>query len=61
MQQRGQWQRLDDGTPVLTTVHPSWVLRQGSEAAREEGYRGFVEDLRQLLDAPVAAERMAKT
>ncbi|MBB5734490.1 DNA polymerase [Xanthomonas arboricola] len=61
MQQRGQWQRLDDGTPVLTTVHPSWVLRQGSEAAREEGYRGFVEDLRQLLDAPVAAERMVKT
>ncbi len=61
MQQRGQWQRLDDGTPVLTTVHPSWVLRQGSEAAREEGYRGFVEDLRQLLGAPVAAERMVKT
>ncbi|MBB2756150.1 UNVERIFIED_ORG: DNA polymerase [Xanthomonas campestris] len=61
MQQRGQWQRLDDGTPVLTTVHPSWVLRQGSEGAREEGYRGFVEDLRQLLDAPVAAERMVKT
>ncbi|SOU05786.1 uracil DNA glycosylase superfamily protein [Xanthomonas arboricola pv. fragariae] len=61
MQQRGQWQQLDDGTPVLTTVHPSWVLRQGSEGAREEGYRGFVEDLRQLLDAPVAAERMVKT
>ncbi|CEI35660.1 UdgX family uracil-DNA binding protein [Xanthomonas citri pv. citri] len=52
MQQRGQWQRLDDGTPVLTTVHPSWVLRQPSTDAREEGYRGFVEDLRQLLDPP---------
>ncbi|PPU38750.1 UdgX family uracil-DNA binding protein [Xanthomonas arboricola] len=61
MQQRGQWLRLDDGTPVLTTVHPSWVLRQGSEAAREEGYRGFVADLRQLLDAPIAAERMVRT
>ncbi|AOD16083.1 UdgX family uracil-DNA binding protein [Xanthomonas fragariae] len=56
MQERGQWQRLDDGTPVLTTVHPSWVLRQPS-AAREEGYRGFVEDLRQLLDPPMPVER----
>ncbi|MCC4620146.1 UdgX family uracil-DNA binding protein [Xanthomonas cassavae CFBP 4642] len=55
MQERGQWQRLDDGTPVLATVHPSWVLRQGSESAREEGYRGFVEDLRQLLSVPGAA------
>ncbi|WP_126942132.1 UdgX family uracil-DNA binding protein [Xanthomonas sp. BRIP62409] len=61
MQQRGQWLRLDDGTPVLTTVHPSWVLRQGSEAAREDGYRGFVADLRQLLDAPSAAARAART
>ncbi len=52
MQQRGQWQRLDDGTPVLATVHPSWVLRQGTDVAREEGYRGFVEDLRQLLAPP---------
>ncbi|WAT15368.1 UdgX family uracil-DNA binding protein [Xanthomonas fragariae] len=56
MQERGQWQRLDDGTPVLTTVHPSWVLRQPS-AAREEGYRRFVEDLRQLLDPPMPVER----
>ncbi|WP_017169436.1 UdgX family uracil-DNA binding protein, partial [Xanthomonas phaseoli] len=52
MRERGQWQRLDDGTPVLATVHPSWVLRQPSTDAREEGYRGFVEDLRRLLDPP---------
>lgn len=52
MRERGQWHRLDDGTPVLTTVHPSWVLRQPSTDAREEGYRGFVEDLRRLLDPP---------
>ncbi|RBG40238.1 uracil-DNA glycosylase, partial [Xanthomonas oryzae pv. oryzae] len=57
MQERGQWQRLDDGTPVLTTVHPSWVLRQPSTDAREEGYRGFVEDLRQLLNPPQPRER----
>ncbi|WP_282957198.1 uracil-DNA glycosylase family protein, partial [Xanthomonas hortorum] len=55
MRERGQWKRLDDGTPVLTTVHPSWVLRQPTTAAREEGYRGFVEDLRQLLDVPMSA------
>jgi len=57
MQERGQWQRLEDGTPVLTTVHPSWILRQPSTDAREEGYRGFVEDLRRLLDPPQPQER----
>lgn len=51
MQERGQWQRLDDGTPVLATVHPSWVLRQGTPSARDAGYRGFVADLGQLLQA----------
>ncbi|KAB7762125.1 UdgX family uracil-DNA binding protein [Xanthomonas maliensis] len=52
MQQRGQWLRLADGTPVLTTVHPSWVLRQASPAARDEGYQGFCADLRQLQALP---------
>jgi DNA polymerase len=52
MAQRGQWQALGEGTRVLATVHPSWVLRQGAGPAREAGYAGMVDDLRLLLPPP---------
>ncbi len=52
MAERGRWQALADGTPVLATVHPSWVLRQPDPAARDEGYRGFVDDLAQVRAPP---------
>lgn len=49
MQQRGTWLELGRGRRALATVHPSWVLRQRDPAAREQAYRGLVEDLARLL------------
>ncbi|WP_101927324.1 MULTISPECIES: UdgX family uracil-DNA binding protein [Luteimonas] len=48
---RGVWRTRDDGIRAFATVHPSWVLRQADDAARAEAYAGFVDDLRELLDA----------
>lgn len=45
MDQRGTWQTLANGTRVLATVHPAWVLRQRDAVAREQAYVGFVRDL----------------
>jgi DNA polymerase len=53
MQQRGVPHALRDGTTVLATVHPSWVLRQ-SGTSSDSAYAGFLEDLRLL--APLIAE-----
>lgn len=50
MRQRGEWQMLADGTRVLATVHPSWVLRQRDSGAREAAYRSFVADLARLIE-----------
>ena len=50
MAQRGTWQSLPDGTRVVATVHPSFVLRQRDAEARHAAYRGFVADLALLLD-----------
>ncbi|GAB1595762.1 UdgX family uracil-DNA binding protein [Lysobacter claricitrinus] len=44
MRERGRWQPMGDGTAVLATVHPSWVLRQPLDA-QNDAYRGLVEDL----------------
>ena len=51
MAQRGTWQALAEGTRVVATVHPSFVLRQRGPDARHAAYRGFVADLALLLDA----------
>ncbi len=48
--QRGAWHDLHDGTRVLATVHPSWVLRHGGES-RERAYARFLRDLRLLPEA----------
>ncbi len=51
MDGRGRWQALEDGTRVLATVHPAWVLRQPAGATREAAYRGFVADLSRVSGA----------
>ncbi|UGV25937.1 DUF4130 domain-containing protein [Rhodopseudomonas boonkerdii] len=43
---RGRVIDLDDGTRVLVTVHPSYLLRLPDEEARATEYANFVEDLR---------------
>ncbi len=43
---RGRVIDLDDGTRVLVTVHPSYLLRLPDEVARAREYENFVEDLR---------------
>lgn len=53
LKRRGSVERLDDGTPVFVTVHPSYILRLPDEAARVEERRRFRDDLqaaRQLLE-----------
>lgn len=54
--ERGRWQRAADGTPVLVTVHPSWVLRQPAGAARDAAFRGLADDLARLRRAPEGPE-----
>ncbi|HYC05273.1 MAG TPA: UdgX family uracil-DNA binding protein [Azospirillaceae bacterium] len=59
---RGQILRSPLAGWVVATVHPSSLLRIPDIAAREAGYRMFVEDLRlvagQLARAPRAAARL---
>lgn len=43
---RGEVTRLEDGTPMVATVHPSYLLRIGEPEAREKERAGFVADLR---------------
>jgi DNA polymerase len=51
---RGRWLTLEDGTRGYATVHPAWVLRQKDDTRREDAYRLFRDDLRQLLAADSA-------
>ena len=48
MRERGRWHSLPDGTQVLATVHPSWVLRQASQ---DEAYALLLDDLRRVAQA----------
>jgi len=50
MRQRGAWQTLPDGTQVVATVHPSFVLRQRDSEARHAAYADFIRDLAVLVD-----------
>ena len=45
----GEWQG-----PVLTTVHPSSILRTEDADAREEAFAGFVADLVKAREALAA-------
>lgn len=50
MRNHGRWHVLDDGTRAFATVHPSWVLRQTGDAAREDAYRLLKDDLQHLVE-----------
>jgi DNA polymerase len=52
---RGRLIDLDDGTKVLVTVHPSYLLRLPDEDAKAREYERFVDDLK------IVAARMKKT
>ena len=52
--ERGQAVALRDGLTGFVTVHPSFILRQGSDAARDGAYRGLVADL------ALVAERLGR-
>lgn len=43
---RGEVTRLEDGTPMVATIHPSYLLRIREPEAREKERAGFVADLR---------------
>jgi len=50
MANHGLWHVLDDGTRAFATVHPSWVLRQTADAARDGAYQLLKGDLQQLVE-----------
>lgn len=43
---RDEVTRLEDGTPMIATIHPSYLLRIREPEAREKERAGFVADLR---------------
>jgi DNA polymerase len=43
---RGKIQTLEDGTQILVTVHPSFLLRVREKPDRDREYRNFVQDLK---------------
>jgi len=45
---RGRTLTLPDGTPLMATVHPSYLLRLPDESAKETETRRFVTDLKQV-------------
>jgi DNA polymerase len=47
-QDRGKPLESDLAEVVMVTVHPSSILRARGEDARQDAYRGFVEDLREV-------------
>lgn len=51
--ERGQWQRRDDGVPVLVTLHPSALLR-ADPGQREQAYADWLADLRIAAAGPPA-------
>ncbi|WP_082724885.1 UdgX family uracil-DNA binding protein [Paracoccus aminovorans] len=43
---RGKTGRIEDGTPLIATVHPSWLLRIRDAETREKERMAFMADLR---------------
>jgi DNA polymerase len=54
---RGEVLRLDDGTPVTATVHPSSILRERDDDARHAAMDEFVRDLRTAATQLTPARR----
>ncbi|PZX18269.1 DNA polymerase [Palleronia aestuarii] len=53
MKRRGTFEQTEDGTPVLLTLHPSYLLRVPNEAAKAAATRDFRADL-ELAAARIA-------
>lgn len=53
LEERGRWHRLGDGTRVLATVHPSYLLRlpAGQQHAACHAWREDLRTVREALDA----------
>ncbi|WP_299812794.1 UdgX family uracil-DNA binding protein [uncultured Roseibium sp.] len=47
LQRRGTVEKAEDGTPVLITYHPSYLLRLREETQRRQAKSHFIQDLRQ--------------
>jgi uracil-DNA glycosylase family protein len=47
---RGEILSDEDGSRVVVTIHPSFVLRQQDEESREREYKGLVADLRRCAE-----------
>jgi probable DNA metabolism protein len=52
---RGQLLALDDGTPLVATVHPSFLLRLPDENEKAREHARFLDDLRQVAALAKAA------
>jgi len=54
LEERGTWHDREDGSRVIATVHPSYLLRLPDAEARERGFADFVADLRRVAKALTA-------
>jgi uracil-DNA glycosylase len=52
---RGEILSDEDGSRVIVTIHPSFVLRQQDDESREREYKGLVADLRRCAKLIAAA------
>ena len=59
LKQRGSIVALDDGTHVLITIHPSFLLRLPDEAAKAAEYGKFVADLTRVRELAPAVRLAA--
>jgi DNA polymerase len=51
---RGEIQHLDDGSSLIATIHPSYLLRMPDRTIARQEYRAFVNDLGRARDAALA-------
>ncbi len=49
--QRGQWREWPDGTRLMATVHPSYLLRLKDPEAKAQATADFVDDLARVAEA----------
>jgi DNA polymerase len=52
---RGRTNRVPDGTILVVTIHPSYLLRMPDREAAEDEYRRFVADLKSATAAAASA------
>lgn len=52
--ERGRLQARGNASPLLITVHPSFILRVPEPAAQEHEYRRLVDDLGIVREAPAS-------